>query len=388
MATTPVILNPVILNVDDNEPSRYARSRILSLAGFQVHNAANGQDTLAALSDVRPDLVLLDVNLPDISGIEVCRRIKQDPESASIIVLQISASAISPPQATQALNSGADSYLIEPVDPDVLIASIRALLRLRYVERELTRSNTALRDANRRLEELNAALRRSNEDLEQFGYVASHDLQEPLRTVTTRLQILRRKASARLDPAEIGFLDTAVLGAQRMAQLIDDLLSYSRLGRSPRKFDTVPLEHAVKWAIENLRESIACNQAVIAVGDMPSVIGDGVQLAQVFQNLLANSLKYRRAEAPPRICVSAERASPDQWVIAVGDNGIGIHPEYHDKIFAAFKRLHGHEIPGSGIGLALCRRIIEAHHGSIWVKSTPGEGSTFLFSLPAGPAAR
>ena len=348
---------------------------------------ATGNAAIAALAAIQPDLVLLDVNLPDISGIDVCRQIKRDPESASVIVLQISASAISAPQATEALNSGADSYLIEPVDPDVLIASIRALLRLRRVERELTESNAALRDANAQLQELNQALRRSNEDLEHFGYVASHDLQEPLRTVTTHLQLLSRTAGDRLHEAEIGFLCTAIDGAKRMDQLIDDLLKYSRVGRGTRTFDVVPLSGAVTWAIENLRESIARNEAVITTDQLPAVLGDGMQLAQVFQNLLGNALKYRRADAAPVIHISAERASPEHWVISVRDNGIGIDPEYHEKIFAAFNRLHGHDIPGTGIGLALCRRIVESHRGSIWVRSAPGDGSTFLFSLPADGSA-
>src|SRR5579863_4525068 len=159
-------LSPAILiNVDDNEPARYTRTRVLRHAGFVVHEAGTGGDTLRLISEVQPDLVLLDVHLPDLSGIEVCRRIKHQSESSSIIVLQISASAISAPQATVALNTGADSYLVEPVDPDVLVATVRALLRLRTAERALARANQELSEKNLELQQVNKALRLSNEDL-------------------------------------------------------------------------------------------------------------------------------------------------------------------------------------------------------------------------------
>jgi len=152
---------PVILNVDDHEPSRYMRNRILNRAGFEVHDLATGKDTLEAVGSLNADIVLLDVHLPDIHGCEVCRRIKQHPDTSALMILQISASATLAEHATEALNSGADCYLIEPVEPDVLVATVRALLRLRWTERELFSSNRALREANQRLESLNDALRRS-----------------------------------------------------------------------------------------------------------------------------------------------------------------------------------------------------------------------------------
>lgn len=364
----------IIINVDDNEPARYAKGRTLSHAGFQVYNAANGAEAMELSSQYNPDLVLLDVNLPDIHGIEVCRKLKASPSAGGVLVLQISASAISAPHATQALNSGADAYLTEPVDPDVLVATVRALLRLRKAEREL-----AL--ANARLVALNADLHRSNEDLKQFAFVASHDLQEPLRTITLFSTLMGNAAAARLNTNEKQYLDFIVQAGQRMQTLINDLLNYAQIGNAVAVSEPVDLNEVLQWALKNLESPIADSGARISADQLPTVQGDQAQLGHVFQNLLANAIKYRRSDVAPCIRISAQR-EPQQWAVSVQDNGIGIGPEHRELVFAPFKRLHGKEIPGTGIGLAVCRRAIEAHGGEIWVDSTVGEGSTFSFTLP------
>ncbi len=371
---------PVIVNCDDNEPARYARTRILQRAGFVVHDAGTGERTLQIVRAVRPDLVLLDVNLPDMNGVEVCRLLKSQQNESGIFVLQISASATQASNATEALNAGADAYLIEPVDPEVLVATVRALLRLRQTERELAQSNVALREANN-------ALRRSNEDLEHFAYVASHDLQEPLRTIRTHTQLLQRAMSGRMGPDEETFLNHVVDAALRMSVLIDDVLAYSRVTRSAPDFSAVPLSDPAMWARMNLMQHVDEVHAEIEMCPLPVIWGDPMQLTQVFQNLLGNALKYSTPGVQPKIRISAEQRLQDTWVISVSDNGIGIEPQYHERIFAAFKRLHGREIPGTGIGLAVCRRIIEAHGGQIWVDSEKERGSTFRFTLQTPQAA-
>jgi light-regulated signal transduction histidine kinase (bacteriophytochrome) len=318
-------------------------------------------------------LVLLDVNLPDVSGIEVCRTLKS--ADVSVIVLQISASATAAPYAIAALNSGADAYLTEPVDPDVLIATVRALLRLRTAERDLAAANKLLESANR-------DLKRSNDDLQQFAFVASHDLQEPLRTVSSFAELLELAAGTRLTPAEQQYLRYIVKGADRMRTLIQDLLHYSQVGQKPSASEPVRLGVILDWAIENLRELIADTGAEIHANELPLVAGDESQLGHVFQNLLANALKYRRNGVAPRIQIGAARDDVN-WVIRIDDNGIGIDQRYWGLIFAPFKRLHGQDIPGTGIGLAVCRKVIEAHGGRIWVESRAGEGSSFFFTLPA-----
>jgi signal transduction histidine kinase len=374
----------VIVNVEDNEPNRYARHRILSAAGFTIHDASTGQQALDLVALHRPDLILLDVNLPDINGIEVCRRLKSSPDGHTVTVLQISASSTTAPHATAALNSGADGYLAEPVDSAVLIATINALMRMRRAERDLHEANVALQQANVRLASVNKDLRQSNQDLQQFAYFASHDLQEPIRQVTSFVQLLSRSANSRLTLEERKFLEIVVEGSQRMEHLIRALLSYSQLGHGERTaYAQVDLNSIVERIIADLSDRIAESGAKITRTPLPPIMGDPIQIADLFQNLIVNAIKYRSLERPLEIRISATEESPEATRISIRDNGQGIKPPYHDLIFLPFKRLHGREIPGTGIGLAICRRIVEAHGGRIWVESDPGEASVFHVSLPA-----
>jgi signal transduction histidine kinase len=374
----------IILNVDDNEPHRYARHRVLVEAGFTVHDAATGQGTLDLAARHKPDLVLLDINLPDIDGIEICRRLKSTAGYGSPFILQLSASATTAPHATEALNNGADAYLAEPVESTVLIATINALLRLRNAERELQSANSALHRANSSLASVNRDLRQSNQDLQQFAYFASHDLQEPLRQVTNFVQLISQTAADRLTEEEQKYLGFVVEGSERMEHLIRALLSYSHLGHGEQPVHAcVNLNEVVDRVTEDLSGKINEAGGTITRSDLPLVVGDSVQLADVFQNLLVNAVKYRRAEIPLDVQIGARQDSPDEVTISIRDNGQGIDPAYHDLIFLPFKRLHGREIPGTGIGLAICRRIIEAHGGRIWTESGAEDGTVFHVSLPA-----
>jgi PAS domain S-box-containing protein len=245
------------------------------------------------------------------------------------------------------------------------------------LERDITERNRVQQELTRKVEEL----ARSNADLEQFAYVASHDLQEPLRMVISYTQLLARRYRGKLDASADEFIGFAVDGASRMQQLIQDLLSYSRLTIRGKALQFTETGAACNAALENLRESIKDSNAEVSVGPLPKVLADATQLAQLFQNLIGNAIKYRNKRRP-EIHVDA-RPNGNDWVFSVKDNGIGIEPQYFERIFQMFQRLHTRkDYSGTGIGLAICRKIIERHGGKIWVESQSGKGSTFLFTIP------
>jgi light-regulated signal transduction histidine kinase (bacteriophytochrome) len=223
-------------------------------------------------------------------------------------------------------------------------------------------------------------LRQSNAELEQFAYVASHDLQEPLRMVASYVQLLQRRYQGKLDAEADEFIAYAVDGANRMRGLIDDLLTYSRVGRLGKLFEPTNLDSTLNIALKNLQASIAENKASITHDKLPVLKADGGQLVQLFQNLIGNAIKFHGAD-PPCIHVSAKDKG-GEIQFSVKDNGIGIDPQYFDRLFKIFQRLHTREeYPGSGIGLAVCKKIVERHGGRIWIESELGKGSTIYFTL-------
>jgi hypothetical protein len=229
-------------------------------------------------------------------------------------------------------------------------------------------------------------LARSNADLEQFAYVASHDLQEPLRMVVSYLQLIQRRYQGQLDQDADEFIHYAVDGANRMQTLIQDLLSYSRVGTRGRAFQWVDGNWIVDQALANLRSTVEYTHAQIEIADLPDIMVDRTQFVQLFQNLLSNALKFH-GDAVPQIHISATSTATEHQ-FRVQDQGIGIAPDYRDRIFLIFQRLHSRsEYPGTGIGLALCKKIVERHGGQIWVESEPGQGSTFHFTVPIPEAA-
>jgi PAS domain S-box-containing protein len=228
-------------------------------------------------------------------------------------------------------------------------------------------------------------LSRSNEELEQFAYVSSHDLQEPLRMITSYLQLLQRKYKGNLDNKADKYIHFAVDGAERMQNLINDLLEYSHVTRSDKEAKTTNCELILNQVLSNLKLMIKDNKIAISHDPLPEVIADSTQLIQVFQNLIFNGIKFHKEEAP-KIHIAAERKA-NEWVFSVQDNGIGIDLQYSERIFEIFKRLHTREkYSGTGIGLAICKRIVERHGGRIWVESELGKCSTFYFTLPINTA--
>jgi PAS domain S-box-containing protein len=260
---------------------------------------------------------------------------------------------------------------------------------------ERMRVNQALETANKemafqveekgkRADELvmiNAELARSNAELEQFAYVATHDLQEPLRAVASCVQLLQKRYEGQLDEKAQEFIAHAVDGTKRMQTLINDLLAYSRISTHAQVFASTNCEMVLQEALANLMVAIAESGAVVTRDALPMVSGDATQLTQLFQNLIGNALKFR-GEPPPQIHIGAVHNNGD-WRFSVADNGIGMEPQYFERVFLVFQRLHTRkDYQGTGIGLAICKKVVERHGGRIWAESEPGQGATFCFTIP------
>jgi len=251
-----------------------------------------------------------------------------------------------------------------------------------FAARKLARERQDLLVARQELEKSIAELARSNSDLQQFAYVASHDLQEPLRMVASYTQLLAKRYRGKLDEEADEFIAYAVNGANRMQALIQDLLAFSRVDRQGQNFERTSVEALLGYALENLKGALEESRAVVTHDPLPTVMADERQVLHLLQNLLSNAIKFRGPE-PPRVHLSAERRNGD-WLFSVRDNGIGIDPQYRERIFVIFQRLHtSAEYPGTGIGLSLCKKIVERHGGRIWMESQLGQGATFYFTLPA-----
>ncbi|MFF4243128.1 CHASE3 domain-containing protein [Streptomyces sp. NPDC001822] len=287
--------------------------------------------------------------------------------------------------ASNRVRSGAFSNRIEvsgPSDVRAVAAAAEDMRRRLVAELDESQERETL------LAEQTAELRRSNSELEQFAYVASHDLQEPLRKVASFCQLLEKRYSAELDDRARQYIDFAVDGAKRMQVLINDLLTFSRVGRVQQTWKPVDLGSSLDRAMSNLTLAIDESGATVVREDpLPELLGDSTSLTMVWQNLIGNAVKFRRPDVPCRITVGCVRED-ENWHLTVADNGIGIAPEFADKVFIIFQRLHGRdEYEGTGIGLSLCRKIVEFHGGRIWLDPAPSEGTLIHFTLPVLPEA-
>lgn len=262
-------------------------------------------------------------------------------------------------------------------------------LEIRVQERtiELSRANEALhaeiverKQAEKEIKRYATDLKISNDELQQFAYVASHDLQEPLRMISSYLQLIEYRYKDKLDKDADEFIAYAVDGAKRLQNLIDGLLEYSRVGTKGKSFELVDCGFILEQALINLKVAIAESGTLITHDPLPTVLADSTQIVQLFQNLIGNAIKFRGKETL-RVHISAE-LKENEWVFSLRDNGVGIESQYRERIFNIFQRLHGREYSGTGIGLAICKRIAERHGGRIWVESEPGKGSTFYFTIP------
>jgi len=255
------------------------------------------------------------------------------------------------------------------------------IVGLNTLGEELESNIMQLKESQEHLEKKSMALALSNKDLEQFAYVASHDLQEPLRMVSSFLQLLEQHLGDKLDKDSKEYIDFAVDGSKRMKNMINDLLSYSRILSRNAKFEKTDIQEVLKNVRSNLKETIDETGVAIKSDNMPVIKTDRIKLSRLFQNLIANAIKFRKKDSTPEIEIKCEEQAAE-YLFSVKDNGIGLKKEYHEKIFLIFQRLHSkEEYPGTGIGLAECQKIVELHGGKIWVESEPDKGATFFFTI-------
>jgi light-regulated signal transduction histidine kinase (bacteriophytochrome) len=351
--------------------------------------ANSGEDALKRLLNDDFAVILLDVQMPGMDGFETATHVKSRDRSRHIPIIFLTAISREVHHQLRGYDAGAVDYLAKPFEPSVLRAKVMVFVDLweksRQVERQSALLEQRLRERDRAQHALAAQateLERSNAELEQFAHVVSHDLQEPLHTLTGFLELLAEEHLDQLDDDGKLYVEKARGGAERMRQLVRDLLQYARVSTRAEPFDRVDCDAALATALEHLAPVIEETGAEVIADPLPVVDADQFQLVQVFENLIGNAVKFR-GDAPPQIRVTAEQREND-WVFSVQDDGIGIDPRYAIHVFTIFQRLHGRdEYGGTGIGLAICKKIVERHGGRIWVESELGKGSTFAFTLPA-----
>jgi signal transduction histidine kinase len=360
------------LLVEDNALDAALVVRALNKDGFEVAGDVV-QDEKAFRRSLRaspPEIVLADYNLPTWKGMEALKVLRAEGLDIPLILVS---GALGDVTAVECIRQGATDYVLK----DGLARLPEVVRRALREKHERSLRLRAEQDLAAKAEEL----ARSNADLEQFAYVASHDLQEPLRMVAAYTQLLAERYRGKLDENADKFIGYASEGAQRMQVLIQDLLAFSRVGRKEGTLVSIDCNAVMDGVRQTLSSSIQESGAVILYANLPSVWADRTQVAQVFQNLMGNAIKFRGKD-PPVISVQAQKEG-EQWLFSVADNGIGIAPEYAENIFVVFHRLHARtEYPGNGIGLAICKKIVERYGGKIWVESLGCGGSTFKFTMP------
>jgi signal transduction histidine kinase len=383
-----------LLVVDDDRLARQTMDILLTREGYEVRCASNGERALMLAGEDSPELILLDIRLPDMDGFEVCRRLKENPQTANIPVIFISGLE-EVADKVKGFEAGGVDYITKAFHREEVLARLETHLALRRLQKQIEAQNVqlqqeiakskraeeALADRTVQLERINRELVALNAELDGFTNMASHDMQEPLRTLMAFSDLLRKDLGDSLSEQAAKDLTFITEAARRMQALIQDLLALSRAGRAPKKREKVSLRECADLALEALAMRVKETGAQIVQDKLPDVWGDSTLITQLYQNLIGNALKFS-VDQRPLIQLTFEEREGTQ-VFGVKDNGIGIEPNYAREVFKPFRRLHGRsEYEGSGVGLAICRKIVDRHGGKIWVESEPGKGAHFRFTFP------
>ncbi len=376
-----------ILLVDDRPENLLALEAALEPLDQNLVKANSGEEALRLLLRQEFAVILLDVQMPGMDGFDTAIQIKEREKTKDIPIIFLTAISREPHHALRGYSTGAVDYMSKPFDPWVLRAKVAVFVDL-YEKNSLLKKQKDLLaqrleeryKAERALEEKALELERSNADLQQFAYVASHDLQEPLRVMNGYLDLLADTVGVNVDAQSM--IQRIKRSTERMDVLIQDLLEYARVDSQPEPLRDTDLNEVLEYALGNLEVSIKEHEVVVEQTLLPTVKGDQSQLLQLFQNLISNAIKFR-SDKPCVVTVRAEQRD-SEWQLSVADNGIGIDESHVDRIFTIFERLNPLEhYPGSGIGLSVCKKIVERHGGRIWAESKRGQGTTLYFTLPA-----
>ena len=354
-----------ILIAEDDRATQLRLKTDVAAWGYEPVVASDGREAWDLFQSQDFQIVVSDWMMPEMDGLELVRNIRGADKSAGYVFVLLLTAQGDTDRLVEGMEAGADDFVAKPFERDELRVRLRAGQRVVELERRLAESNDELR---------------------AFTSVASHDLREPLRTITSFLTLLERNYQGKLDKDADEFIEFIMDASERMRALIDDLLSYARLDSGEREPSrSIDMGQLVGEKVELLKVAIDESRAKITVGELPTIVANRGEISQLIQNLISNAIKYH-GEADPVVEISA-RELGDHWEFRIGDNGIGIPQEHLSEVFQPFRRLHGKGsvYKGSGVGLAICQKVIDRHGGRIWVESEVGQGSTFIFTIAKPP---
>ena len=374
MSTSPSHeLKPEILIVDDTPNNLRLLSMILNTNGYDVRISINGKTALKSVNAAPPDLILLDVKMPEMDGYMTCKILKENPDFRDIPIIFISA-LDDVVDKVKAFSLGGVDYITKPFQQEEVLARIENQLRIQFLNRELNKKNKSLQALNKKLAE-------SNQRLNDFAHVVSHDLKQPIQSIMGFSNLILMQYRSVLDQPVVKYLDRINQSGDQMQGFIQKLLTFAQLEKSDRPFTPISCTAILNQVINNLNGRIQETDAIISCDPLPTVMGYEVQLMQLFQNIIDNALKYIHPTRKPTISITVSSTDEDH-TIRIQDNGIGIAPEFLPSIFEPFQRAHQSDYDGNGIGLATCKKILMLHHGNIAVTSELDVGTTFIVTLP------